>query len=63
MNSALAGFSPQREDDQIRGLGSIQSTPRAIGLEDSVQSVMTAPTKRDQIPIGLISQALVAAVM
>jgi hypothetical protein len=57
------GPTPETQDDQISGLSSVQSAPRPIGLEDPVQSAMTAATERDQIPTGFTPKTLVGAVM
>jgi hypothetical protein len=57
------GLAPQRHDDQIRGLRSVQPAPRPIGLEHPVQNTVTSATEGDQIPAGFISEALVRAVM
>jgi len=57
------GLAPQRHDDQICGLRSVQPAPRPIGLEHPVHNAVTAATERDQIPAGFTSEALVSAAM
>lgn len=50
-------------DDEIGRLGTAQAEPGPVGFEDPVDLLMAGPAQRDEIPVGFVAKAGVAAVV
>jgi hypothetical protein len=56
-------LATQGHNDQIRGLGAVQSAPCRIGFNCPVQRAMTGATKRDEVVTQFMTQSGIAAMV
>jgi hypothetical protein len=56
-------FAAQSHDDQVCRLGTVQSAPRRIRFNDSMQSAVTAAAHRNEVVIRFVTQSGIAAVV